>query len=115
MPQYRLTFNRGPVTRALRAAAARGNLLAAEHVLGVSNDRVPLDEGALQRTGTASVDRADLTAAISYSGPYAVPQHERMDYRHAPGRQAKFLESALNDSRSEAGALIAAEMRRALE
>jgi len=111
---YRLTFNRGPASRALREAAARGSLLGAEHVLGVSNDRVPLDEGALQRTGTASVDRADLTAAVSYDGPYAVPQHERMDYRHAPGRQAKYLESALNDSRSEVGALIAAEMRRAL-
>lgn len=111
---YRLRLNTGPVARELRQSAARGLLLGAEHVLGVSNDRVPLDEAALQRSGTASVDEGALDAMVSYDTPYAVPQHERLDYRHAPGREAKYLENALNSERQQALALVAAEMRRSL-
>ncbi|MBQ0827713.1 hypothetical protein [Streptomyces tagetis] len=115
MPQsFRLDFDGAAAEQALRAAAARGLLLGAEHVLGVSDDRVPLDEAALQRSGTASVDEADLTAMASYDTPYAVPQHERLDYRHAPGREAKFLENSVNSERQQVRALIAAELRRAL-
>ncbi|MDT0567918.1 hypothetical protein RM704_10620 [Streptomyces sp. DSM 3412] len=115
MPQsYRLRFDASAVRGELRQAAARGLFLGAEHVLGVSNDRVPLDEAALQRSGTASVDESDLTAMVSYDTPYAVPQHERMDYRHAPGREAKYLENSLNAEREQVLALVAAELRRAL-
>ncbi|MFC8491780.1 hypothetical protein ACFUJU_13455 [Streptomyces sp. NPDC057235] len=109
----RVTFNRS-IPAELRAAGARGLLLGAEHVLGVSSDRVPLDEAALQRSGTASVDEATMQASVSYDTPYAVVQHERMDQRHAPGRRAKYLESALNDSMSAVRDVIAAQLRRAL-
>lgn len=111
---FRLDFDASGVQRELRQAAARGLLLGAEHVLGVSNDRVPLDESALQRSGTASVDEASLTAMVSYDTPYAVRQHEEMDFEHAPGREAKYLENSLNAERDVVLALIAAEMRRAL-
>lgn len=112
--RYQLEFNRAAVARELHAAAARGLLLAAEHVLGKATAVVPLDEGYLQSTGTASVDEASLTAAVSFDGPYAVRQHEELDYRHAPGRQAKYLEGPLNAARSEVAALIAAQLRRAM-
>jgi hypothetical protein len=110
----RLTWNGDQAAGAIREAAARGLLLGAEHVLGVSNDRVPLDEAELQRSGTASVDERDLTAAISYDTPYAVRQHEELDWQHAPGRQAKYLESAVNEERNEVAALVAAQIRRRL-
>ncbi|MFE0727949.1 hypothetical protein ACFW2X_06795 [Streptomyces antibioticus] len=111
---FRLRFDASVARRELRRAAASGLFLGAEHVLGVSNDRVPLDEAALQRSGTASVDEADLTAMVSYDTPYAVRQHEEMDYRHAPGREAKYLENSVNAERAVVFALIAAQMRRAL-
>ncbi|MER6832709.1 hypothetical protein ABT320_01745 [Streptomyces cellulosae] len=115
MPQsFRLRFEGAQAAGAMRAAGARGLLLGAEHVLGLSNDKVPLDEGFLQSTGTASVDEGDMTAMVSYDGPYSVVQHERLDYRHAPGREAKYLETSLNESRAEVQALIAAQLRRAL-
>lgn len=115
MPQsFRLSFDAGGAERNLRRAAARGLYFGAEHVLGVSNDKVPLDEAALQRSGTASVDEGDLTGMVSYDTPYAVPQHERLDYRHAPGREAKYLENALNSERAVVFALVAAQMRRSL-
>lgn len=115
MPQnFRLTFDGGPVARELRAAAARGLLLGAEHVLAESLDVVPLDEGPLQNSGMTSVDEGTLTAVVSFDTPYAVRQHEEMDYRHAPGRQAKYLEDPLNANRSTFQRIVAAQIRRAL-
>lgn len=112
--RFRLNFNGAPAEHAIRAAAARGLHLAAEHVLTESQAVVPLDESPLQQSGMASVDEGTLTAAVSYDTPYAVRQHEEMDYRHAPGRQAKYLEQPLNENRGQVAALIAAQIRRAL-
>jgi hypothetical protein len=111
---FRLRFDASVASREIRRAAARGLFLGAEHVLGESSNVVPLDEASLQRSGTASVDESTLTAMVSYDTPYAVRQHEEMDYRHAPGRQAKYLEGPLNAERAQVLALVAAEMRRAL-
>lgn len=110
----RLTLNVAGAAGELRAGAAGGLYLGAEHVLGRSNEVVPLDEAELQRSGVASVEESSLTGAVSYDTPYAVVQHERLDYRHAPGRTAKYLERSLNASRDDVLALIAAQMRRSL-
>ncbi|MEX3206078.1 hypothetical protein [Streptomyces acidiscabies] len=115
MPQnFRLRFDGAAAERQIRAAAARGLYLAAEHVLQVSDEVVPLDEAALQRSGAASVDEPSLTAMVSYDTPYAVVQHERLDYRHSPGRTAKYLERSLNGERAQVAAIIAAQVRRAM-
>jgi hypothetical protein len=98
----------------MREGAARGLLLAAEHVLQVSNEVVPLDESELQRSGVASVDEPSLTAMVSYDTPYAVRQHEELTWRHAPGRTAKYLENSLNTAGPEVTAIIAAQVRRAM-
>lgn len=115
MPRARLTLNLTGAARQIRQAGARGLFFGAEHVLGVSNDRAPIDEGALVRSGIASVDEARLRAAVAYDTPYAARQHEELTWRHAPGRRAKYLESALNDSRDEVRAVIAAQLRRAFQ
>ena len=115
MPQrYTLDFNGDQVAAGLRQAAERGVLMAAEYVLGESQAVVPIDEAALSRSGSVSVDASTLTSAVSYDTPYAVRQHEQMDYRHAPGRQAKYLEQPLFQSRGQVQAIIAAQLRRAL-
>lgn len=111
---FRLQFNADLAEREMRRGATRGLLLASEHVLGVSNEVVPLDEAELQRSGTAGADEASLTGMVSYDTPYAVRQHEELTWRHAPGRTAKYLENSLNAARPEVAALIAAEVRRAM-
>ncbi|MGW6481321.1 hypothetical protein ACWGDS_26070 [Streptomyces sp. NPDC055059] len=111
---FRLQFNGGAVEHEIRAAAVRGLYLAAEHVLARSTEVVPLDEGPLQHSGTASVDEGSLRAAVSYDTPYAVRQHEELDYRHAPGRQAKYLEGPLNAASGDVAQIIAAQIRRAM-
>lgn len=115
MPQYtRFSYNgRRLWSRGGRRRAARGVRLAAEHVLAESKKEVPLEEGTLERSGRVDVDDSTLRASISYDTPYAVPQHERLDYHHPmPGRKAKYLEDPMNRERARVAQIIAAELRR---
>ncbi|MFM9368139.1 hypothetical protein [Streptomyces sp. Da 82-17] len=110
----RLRFNGEQALAGTRAGAARGLRIAAEYVLGRSRAQVPIDEATLERSGVATVDENDLTAAVSYDTPYAVRQHEELTYRHDPGRKAKYLEDPLNESASTVAQIIAAQVRRSL-
>lgn len=99
--------------------AVRGLGLASEHILGVSNNQVPHEMGDLERDGAASVDPDLLQAAVSYgrnaeTAEYAVPQHERMDYVHDAGRNAKYLENALNSEAAVAAQIIATQTRKGM-
>ncbi|RSD22256.1 hypothetical protein EIY87_09320 [Amycolatopsis eburnea] len=108
-----MNWNGDQVDERAEAAAELGLLLGAEHVLQASRAVVPLEEGTLERSGTATQE--GLTAAVSYDTVYARYQHERLDLRHANGRTAKYLEGPLNAERETVGEIIAAELRRALE
>jgi len=61
-------------------------------VLKDSNQRAPRDDGTLVKSGRVTVD--DLTVQVSYTAVHAALQHERLDWRHADGGEAKFLETA---------------------
>ncbi|MFF3497379.1 hypothetical protein ACFYWS_39310 [Streptomyces sp. NPDC002795] len=112
MTQYaRMSFQgRRLWTSRGRRQASEGIQQALEHTLGVSNQRVPLDEGTLERSGRVDVD--GLNGAISYDTVYAVRQHEELTWRHLPGRRAKYLESAMNDERETMRRLMAVPLRR---
>lgn len=61
----------GPAVNARnRAGAIRGLQVGTEHLLQVSRERVPLEEGTLERSGVASVDEGRLRGAVSYDTPY---------------------------------------------
>ncbi|MEV2249405.1 hypothetical protein AB0I94_02410 [Streptomyces sp. NPDC050147] len=93
-----------------RRLASEGLQRALEHGLKVSNERVPLEEGTLERSGRVDVD--GLNGAISYDTVYAVRQHEELTWKHLPGRQAKYLESAMNSEREVMLQLMAVTLRR---
>lgn len=85
---------------AFRAALADALEDITEDALRESNLVVPLDEGPLERSGFAQVDRANLTGQVAYDTPYAIRQHEDPTLRHAAGRKAKFLEDAVEENRA---------------
>jgi len=102
---------------AARAGANRGLLKWAEHVLEQANRIVPIEKGAnggLLSTGVTSQDESKLTVAVSYDKPYAVRQHEELEYKHDAGRRAKYLEEPLNASKSLGGGMVASEIKREL-
>lgn len=105
----------GPLVNArAREGAVRGLHLATEHLLAESRRVVPLEEGTLERSGTASVDDSELRGCVAYLPEYAIYQHEALDWKHAPGRQAKFLEQPLQTESKTMNDIIAAQIRREL-
>ena len=111
----------GPkVDQIITGAARRGLKLAMEHLLQVSNERVPIEEGTLMRSGKAGVDEAELIGMVTYSArndkddyDYAVRQHEDLTLRHAAGRTAKFLEAPLLEEKDTLARIVAETIRRA--
>lgn len=81
--------------------ALEGLLMALENVLAESNRLVPLDEGTLERSGRVQVDEQNMRGIVSYDTPYAMRQHEELSWKHAPGRQAKYLETAVNNNQQK--------------
>jgi len=71
--------------------------------------------GYLKKSGKVTIDEARGVAAVSFASPpkrsdgrkqpsagLAVLVHEDMTAQHAPGKQAKYLEQPVNESRSVA-------------
>ena len=97
----------------------------AQVILDRSQELVPKDAkgrpdtngGTLAESGRVNRDlgSSGLLVSISYDGPYAVYQHESLEFRHPTGGSAKFLELAVNEKASEANDAIGAEIRKALE
>lgn len=106
------TWKSAAAGKAIRGAVVLGLRKWAEYVLQQSREIVPLDEATLERSGVASVDERELEAAVSYDTPYAVVQHENMEYRHAPGRTAKYLERPWFASQELALGLVGKEIRK---
>lgn len=75
----------------IRAGQLEGLDLAAEHLLQVSQNLVPIETAVLQDSGTTSVDAAKMKSAVAFDTPYAVIQHEDPDFEHDEGRQANYL------------------------
>jgi hypothetical protein len=86
-------------TKTIIDAANSGALEGMTLVYDRSQQIVPLDETPLQKSGI--VKQEDNITALGYgtgeSADYAVIQHENLQYRHAPGRQAKYLEQPFRE------------------
>ena len=87
-------------------------------MLNVSNRQIPHESGDLERDGATSTEATKTGArgAVAYgrradTKDYAVSQHERMDFHHDGGRNAKFLENAFNSTRAESADVIANALR----
>lgn len=111
MQTYHLDWDGDEVLEVVGEATAEGLVLATEYLLQESRAVVPLEEATLERSGVASVDRDELEGVVSYDTPYAARQHEELTWRHAPGRQAKYLEGTANANRDTIAQLIAAPPR----
>ena len=80
--------------KAVRKGGEKGVRDCANLLLEESRKQVPLDTGALSRSG--EVDSEGLTATVFYDTPYAVRWHEEhANFQH--GRKNKYLEDPCND------------------
>lgn len=111
------SLNLSGATDIVKRAAFEGLLIGGEEVLGVSNTQVPHEDGDLERTGAVSGDVASMRVAISYRDVaykgQAVQQHEDLTLKHDEGRNAKYLERALNSLHGKVLEAVAGRIRRA--
>ncbi|HQN48347.1 MAG TPA: hypothetical protein PL104_02685 [Caldisericia bacterium] len=62
---------------------------------------VPIDKGILAQdsdAGFISETELIVTYGMGMARDYAVIQHERLDFQHAPGREAKYLEKPFREN-----------------
>ena len=99
----------------LRNALERAVALASNDLLGRAQRRAPIDEGTLRGSGHASdpVWRGShVESVVSFNTPYAAVQHERLDYVHRTGGEAKYLEGPLKEMAPHYAAFLAGVVRR---
>ena len=94
-------------------AAHEGMTDAVQHLLTEARRRTPIEEGTLERGGTATtaVQGDQVLGAVSFHGPYAARQHEELTWRHDAGRTAKYLERPMHSEAGTMGDLIGRRMR----
>jgi len=113
----------------------------AEAILTEAIDETPIDTGTLRRSGTVTVgalpDGAQVYEAaesgaemkdafpgpvgkenavyISFNTPYALRQHEELDYKHPRGGKAKYLEDPFNRNKEKVLQYAEKQVKKALE
>lgn len=112
--KIRVVWHTGEVIESTRMGGVRALFMASELIHARSDQSVPKQEGILELSGATSVDEQALEATVFYDTPYAVRQHEDLQYSHAPGRRAKYLQLALEENEGRARAIFEQQLRSAL-
>ena len=135
--------NRWRIREAVRIAEEellRALRTGAEAILTEAIDETPVDTGTLRRSGTVTVGKLpdgemvheaaeagnemkdafpvpigrEKAVYISFSTPYAIRQHEEIDYNHPRGGKAKYLEDPFNRKKRQVVRYAELRVRRAL-
>lgn len=108
---FKANLNLGVAKAAADEGAAEGLTNATEFLLTEANLSVPHEDGDLERSGRATVDKKQQVGAVSYDTPYAVRQHEETDYSHDGKGEAKWLENTMTRERQMVAELVAQGLR----
>ena len=101
-------------------ALASAALMEMEQVMAESKSVAPVDMGVLRDSGTVLPPEFTPTGVeivMGYGGAasdYAIVQHERLDFNHTEGQQAKYLEEPFLAAIPELDARMAEGVRAAL-
>lgn len=111
--RYKVDLNVEALSSQVVAARDSAIKLVGENIRQRSTAIAPLREGTLI-AGAEVRPKGDGKIEIGYYGViYANYQHEGVDFHHPNGRQAKYLESVVNDDDTQQAAkdIFAAELR----
>ena len=92
----------------------------AQNILSDSREIVPFLRGVLSSSGRVHepVMYSDsVLVEVSYGGaaaPYAEVQHENMEFAHAPGREALYLYTPVEEARKDFGGRLKSRIERLL-
>ena len=91
-------LDKAKIKNITKQCTKKGTWSALDHLAAVSKEQVPLDQGPLKNSCYVDVAEDGSSGTVSYDTPYAVVQHENMQFQHQRGRKAKYLEDPANDS-----------------
>lgn len=94
----------------INKSANRGVTKALEFVKVKAIPKTPLDEGPLRASYFVKVGKRWTSGVIVNTAPYALEQHENLEYFHPHG-EAKFLERAVMQNLPAIGNIITGEMK----
>lgn len=111
------TTRRNGIDQQFADGLVRGTNLAAERLLALSLEEVPMQDAILAGSGTVEpTTKPDEPAQVVYDTPYAARLHEHPEYNFSqaanPGAKGKYLEDPAVDNRKELGDIIRAEALR---
>jgi hypothetical protein len=93
---------RGDIAQEIaRGAATRALQICAADLQGKSSRQAPVDTGDLRANctvGPLKQDGGEVYVTVGYDLPYAIVQHERLDFNHPKGGNAKYLEKPYNEN-----------------
>ena len=103
--------------RVAKEAAAQALGVCGADLQGKSSQEAPIDTGDLRANCSVSDvrwsgDSAHVT--VGYNLPYAIVQHERLEFRHPKGGKAKYLEDPFNQNKAKYERYIRDAVLRAL-
>ena len=109
LKSLRLELDRELIESIVRKGGKKATWSALDYLASVSKQQVPLDTGALMNSCVVDVNEDGSEGTVSYDTPYAVEQHENMQYNHQRGRKAKYLEDPCNDGGVQQKMIAAAQ------
>jgi len=109
--RWEIRFDFDAIEARIDAATPAALAEGMEHIRTASAPLVPVETGRL--VGSAAVHVEGDRAALTYDGPYARYQHERLDLHHEHG-QAKFLEQPVATEAHTAVEIVAHRLGEAL-
>ena len=96
MSGFSVEWHGDEVVKAINEAAADALEECIDDLYEKSQEICPTDQGDLKESAQMFVDRELLIGRVGYGTNHAIVQHERQDFKHKPGQQAKFIEAPLN-------------------
>ena len=90
-------LDKAKINSIVRKGGKKATWSALDHLAAVSKEEVPLDQGPLKNSCYVDVSEDGSSGTVSYDTPYAIVQHEDMQFQHQRGRKAKYLEDPAND------------------
>ncbi|MGH7954758.1 MAG: hypothetical protein ACREOZ_02230 [Gloeomargaritales cyanobacterium] len=111
---FTLTWNGKGVEAKIASDSKKGSQSAADHLLKIASSLAPLDKGDLRSSGKVTLE--DSAALLSFGGSpskgvIATVQHERLDFYHPRGGQAKYVQKPMISEARAMFNVIRAEMK----
>lgn len=111
------TINVGKAMQGINRAAKQGVAEAAQVVEMMAVQRAPIRTGQLRNSVSITpglIASGVYTQTISFRMIYAAVQHERTDFNHPRGGQAKYLSSVLDEEQARIKAIFENHLKGAL-